>query len=59
MQLVFMLMFYGNTNKKEKVEEFCDGCCYNNHPQAELECDMVKCCYLVKKKCIIKREKIV
>ena len=34
--------------KKEK--EFCDGCCYRKHCEKELE----KCCYLVKKECLIK-----
>lgn len=34
-------------------EKFCDGCCYNDNPRPELNCNKVKCCYLVKRECIL------
>ena len=36
-----------------KKEDFCDGCCYRRHCEKELE----KCCYLVKKECLIKNRR--
>lgn len=33
-----------------KKEEFCDGCCYRHTCNHDLE----KCCYLVKRECLIK-----
>ena len=34
-------------------DEFCDGCCYNNNPNPNLNCNRVKCCYLVRDECIL------
>ena len=34
-------------------ESFSDGCCYNNNPRPELNCNKVKCCYLVRHECIL------
>ncbi|MDO5849329.1 MAG: hypothetical protein Q4P18_07325 [Methanobrevibacter sp.] len=28
----------------------CDGCCYNNNPQKELNCNRIVCCYAYMKK---------
>lgn len=33
------------TNKDDN-NECCSGCCYNNNPHKELECNKIKCCYL-------------
>ena len=33
--------------------EFCDGCCYRHNCDHDLE----KCCYLVKKECILNSNK--
>lgn len=41
-------------NKQLQLPEgFCEGCCYDNQPKPELNCDKVKCCYLVEKYCIL------
>lgn len=40
-------------NKKDLIEGFCDGCCYDNNPNPVLNCNKVKCCYLVRKECIL------
>ena len=37
-------------NKITNNTEFCDGCCYRRTCSHDLE----KCCYLVKKDCILK-----
>lgn len=37
-------------------KEFCDGCCYNNNPKPELNCKKIKCCYLVRRECILTDE---
>lgn len=37
-------------------ESFCDECCYDDNPRPELRCNKVKCCYLVKKECILTKE---
>ena len=34
-------------------ECFCDECCYDNNPKPELNCSKIKCCYLVKNKCVL------
>lgn len=41
-------------DKKLRLPDgFCDGCCYNNNPKPELNCKKIKCCYLVKRECIL------
>ena len=37
---------------KMKKEEFCDGCCYRQTCDHDLE----KCCYLVRNKCALEEE---
>ena len=37
-------------NKQDNYNEFCDGCCQRKTCSHDLE----KCCYLVKKECILK-----
>lgn len=41
-------------NDKPTDEEFCDGCCYNDNPNPNLNCRKIKCCYLVRTECILK-----
>ena len=41
------------SEKLKLPKGFCDECCYNNNPKPELNCDKVKCCYLVKNNCIL------
>lgn len=41
-------------NESKIKENECDGCCYRRTCDHDLE----KCCYLVRKNCIIKNEKI-
>lgn len=43
-------------NVKDNIripDGFCDGCCYNNNPKPEFNCNKIKCCYLVKHECIL------
>lgn len=28
----------------------CDGCCYNNNPKKQLNCEKIVCCYIQKKR---------
>lgn len=41
------------SEKLKLPEGFCDGCCYNNNPKTELNCNKIRCCYLVKYECIL------
>ena len=45
--------YNGNVYKGVLDDEFCDGCCYNDNHNPSLECNRVKCCYLVKDDCIL------
>lgn len=38
---------------KKVPKGFCKGCCYDNNPREELNCNKVQCCYLVRKHCIL------
>lgn len=31
-------------------EKNCDGCCYNNNPYENLNCNRIVCCYLYERK---------
>ncbi len=49
-------MWTKNIIGKPVNEEFCDGCCYNNNDDPNLNCDKRKCCYLVKEECILHKD---
>ena len=40
-------------DKLKIPEGFCDGCCYDNNPNEKLNCNKIKCCYLVKHECML------
>lgn len=43
-----------NKQQEDLPEGFCEECYYNNQSKPELNCDKIKCCYLVRKECIIR-----
>ena len=50
----FVFSVYGTMDNQKQVKyDFCDGYCYDDNPISELNCNKVKCCYLVHEECIL------